>query len=492
MTSEMNNGKGFLKEKLDGYQVEPPVSVWNSISAQLGNRRRRRMGFIALSAAASLALAVTLGIQFFGPGEIQDPGMAVVPEQQVYDTPEQAREQTPEQSGDQARERTLDQSAEQSRERTLDQSAEQSRQQARQQSGDQVQPDPVISLRKPSLEERVEMALEENAGVIISEEAGDGTGIAELHQPVESGQEELALNQEGQDEARETDIDDMQVLAEEGILDAGEQISSEGEVYPGEMRQKRLRWVIGAALSPLYSFRDAAPEAIAGMPDHESGMVSYAGGVQVGYRTAGRLAIESGIFFNKMGVSIGAPGVQAFNNEFDFGPIGADASRSEIIAVSNSVGNIITKSGEIYVNNYKLNASYDANSIQESVTSVYSDQGIRQHLDYLEVPLNLRYTVVDRSLKIQLVGGMSTNLLVNNYVTMETAEGPTEIGYLSNIRNVNYSGNAGIGFVYHFLDQLSLSLEPRFRYFLNSVNDATLPSTRPYTFGLYTGVNYTF
>ncbi len=123
---------------------------------------------------------------------------------------------------------------------------------------------------------------------------------------------------------------------------------------------------------------------------------------------------------------------------------------------------------------------------------VDADQGIRQNLDYLEIPLNLRYTIVDRIFKLQVVGGMSTNLLVNNSVTMETADGTTEIGYLANIRNVNYSGNAGIGFSYHFLDHFSLSLEPRFRYFLNSVNDATLPSTRPYTFGIYTGLNFLF
>jgi hypothetical protein len=145
------------------------------------------------------------------------------------------------------------------------------------------------------------------------------------------------------------------------------------------------------------------------------------------------------------------------------------------------------------VNNYKLNANYDANTVnREFAGEVYADQGIRQHLDYLEVPFNLRYTLVDRNIKVQLVGGLSTNLLVSNYVTMETAGGTSEIGYLTNIRSVNYSGNAGIGVAYYFLDRLSLSLEPRFRYFLNSVNDATLPSTRPYTFGLYTGLNYLF
>jgi len=158
------------------------------------------------------------------------------------------------------------------------------------------------------------------------------------------------------------------------------------------------------------------------------------------------------------------------------------------------VGNIVASSGEVFVNNYKLNAANELNTFTDnsSLEANNANQGIRQHLDYLELPFNLRYTLVDRDIELQLVGGMSTNFLVNNYVTMETSSGTTEIGYLSNIRSINYSGNAGIGMIYHLHEQLSLHLEPRFRYFLNSVNDASLPATRPYTVGISTGVSYIF
>jgi hypothetical protein len=263
---------------------------------------------------------------------------------------------------------------------------------------------------------------------------------------------------------------------------------------PGEPASRDPRWVVGAALSPLYSFRDAESGAMAGVDDFETGMIAYAGGVQVSYRIAGRFSIESGVFFNKMGISIGAPGIQLFSSKMDFSPMGGAEERSNVVAVSNSVGNIVSKSGDIYVNNYKMNAISESNSyIDNEISEVFAaEEGIEQHLDYLELPFNLRYTVIDRAFELQLVGGMSTNFLVNNYVTMDTPSGPEEIGYLSNIKNVNYSGNAGIGMIYHIHKKISLSLEPRFRYFLNSVNDATLPSTRPYSLGLYTGVSYTF
>ncbi len=83
----------------------------------------------------------------------------------------------------------------------------------------------------------------------------------------------------------------------------------------------------------------------------------------MGYRAGKRLAIESGIFFNKMGVSIGSPGIQLFEQSFDFAPMGANANRSNVKAISNSVGNIVSNSGDIYVNNYKLNAASEANTL---------------------------------------------------------------------------------------------------------------------------------
>ena len=65
MSDQLNSGKGFLKEKLGSYQVDPPESVWNSISASLGGRNRKRTFIILFATAASIALALTVGISYF-------------------------------------------------------------------------------------------------------------------------------------------------------------------------------------------------------------------------------------------------------------------------------------------------------------------------------------------------------------------------------------------------------------------------------------------
>jgi hypothetical protein len=230
--------------------------------------------------------------------------------------------------------------------------------------------------------------------------------------------------------------------------------------------------------------------------EYESGLISYAGGINVSYRGKARLAIESGIHFTKMGIAIGAPGIQLFNKaELDAVFMQETSNSPELIAITNSIGNIVTASGDVVVNGYMLNARYGEAAISNPEVGDFvqvAEQGIEQHLDYLEVPFNLRYTLIDRAFELQVVGGLSTNFLINNTVTMETSSGETNIGYLTNIRNINYSGNAGVGMIYHIHRRFSFLLEPRFRYFLNSVNDQSLPATRPYTLGIYTGINYTF
>ncbi|MEA3462187.1 MAG: outer membrane beta-barrel protein, partial [Bacteroidota bacterium] len=260
-----------------------------------------------------------------------------------------------------------------------------------------------------------------------------------------------------------------------------------------EEKKRDPRWMVGAAVSPLYSYRDAEAVAMSSNSG-ESGLLSYSTGVHVSYRRNSRLAFETGIYYNKTGIAIGAPGIKIFSQRQDNMVFGMGTEQAEITTMNNSVGNIVAYSGDIYMNGYLVNAE----SGPEAYNNVVADDaeapetGIEQHLDYLELPFNLRYSVIDRTIELQLVGGMSTNFLISNYVTMEGPSGQEEIGYLSNVNTVNLSGNAGLGMIYHVGRKFSFLLEPRFRYFLNSVNDSSLPSTRPYSLGIYTGLSYTF
>ena len=481
MNDQTNNNKGFLKDKLGDYQVNPPESVWESISDHLGGgRSRRNMLILVFAAAASLALAVTLGIHYFGPDLAQESVLA-----------EEAGQ------GDIVQEDFPSQEASTEALSPLEQRVLKTLETV---EADRLE-DPGISE-----ETRLSMAMEDQEILLGREEvpeeevASDPEVVSEEEvasdQEVVSDQvwvpeQEAMTEQETlSDQQRPVDSLSLRVLTGEGE----DQISDVVLADLMEDQKKDPRWMVGAVVSPLYSFRDAEASVMAGAGVHESGLLSYSSGVHVNYRRHSRLAFETGIFFNKTGLAIDASGIQAFNQQSDYLVFGAGSARADIKAVTNSVGNIISNSGEIFVNSYKLNASNNPEAIMYDALNNLgnSTSGIEQHLDYIELPFNLRYNVIDRTFELQIVGGLRNNVLVNNYVTMETSTGQQEIGYLSKIWSVNYSGNAGVGMIYHVGKKLNLMLEPRFRYFLNSINDPSLPSTRPYSIGLYTSLNFTF
>ena len=472
MNEEKNSGKGFLQDKLGDFRVDPPENVWAGISARLGNRNRRGRVIVMLSAAATIALAVTLGINFF---DRDLPGSPAETES-ITGTESMAETESITENGSRSELASTSESEAVSRTGAV--------------SGTE---DGVEAPSPPETDATtVYAARSEAAGgteadgtaatAALTGEPLDAESFppVRLEEPVAQG---IHLPADTTIPARL--LTEENLLAEDDLLaDAFPEVDRAGR-DPG--------WSIGAAVTPIYSFRDTEGQLMAVSSDHESGIISYAGGIHVSYRTTSRLAIESGVLFNKMGIDISAPGIQVFKKSFDFAPLGEEASNSNILAVTNSVGNIVSQSGDIYVNSYKAYEFTAANATLDNLDQeAYADQGIRQNFDYLELPFNVRYSVVGRDLEVQLVGGMSTNFLLNSNVTMPTSSGQREIGYLTNIRTVNYSGNAGVGVIYHVKDHFSLHLEPRFRYFINSINDQSLPSTRPYTFGIYTGLNYRF
>ena len=526
----MKGDKGFLKDKMQGYRVEPPVEVWQSVEAGIRGRGRRRLLIFSLAAAASLALAITVGISLFSPGDEALRELASSGEENKAATSEGALQE----EGALEEDNVLRKGSESQEDGTKQEGSELQEDGALQE-GSELLEDGALQEGSESQEEgalQEENSRQEDG----ASTGGDSVPLAYPGQPIIAAaeQDELAVVPENQAVAGEIalneDYAEQDLLPDEAVVhspdeavvhspDEAEVLSlEEGEVLSPEEAEILLeesmanvpgreeagpidvevpgdpRWMLGAVFSPLYNYRDATDNALVGTTGQESAMISYAGGVQVAYRTTRRLALETGVLFNKMGLEIGSSGILNTAMVYDNMAVGSDRYNEEVKAVTNSMGNIVSNDGEIFVNNYKLNATQGPDATNNMFGGIQSHDGvdIEQHLDYLEVPVNLRYTLVDRSLKLQIVGGVSTNLLVNNYVTMEGPEGPVEIGYLSNVKNVNYSGNAGLGLAYYFFSSLSISVEPRFRYYLNSVNDGSLPATRPFTFGLYTGLSYIF
>ncbi len=492
MGKEENIQRGGLAGKMAGYTPEPPGTVWEGISAEIGRGGSRRKFFIFLAAAAGLALAVTVGVLFFDSdlpqeiavqaplanGERADKAGPVTP---AKNEPSMEKEALPE------KEPHLDNKPDLKEARRLQApSAEKSVQQKKDIEGTVKE----AKVKKPAsgLEEKVRLAVQEVL---------DGGSVNEGMVHSESGIEIALADSAG---SREDEVLEKETAAVPAVQNDSLLVLPEMEIAidpdPSKKEQSG-RWQLGASLSPLYNYRDVSSQndfskALAN--SSESARMTFAGGVQVSYQQSDRLTVESGLYYTRMGVNIGD--YSNFRNGWYSERLDASPGSVEnVVSISNSMGKIVSAGNDLFVGNYGgSEAVADYHMLYPELMMVDNSivESFSQSLDYMEIPLNIKYKIFDRSVQVQLIGGVSTNVMINNSVSAHTGEGTMEIGEVQDLRRMNYSGNAGLGFVYDLFESFSLSVEPKFRYYLHSVNTDLLPSTRPYTFGLYTGVNYTF
>ncbi|MFO7657077.1 MAG: hypothetical protein R6W78_08420, partial [Bacteroidales bacterium] len=62
----------------------------------------------------------------------------------------------------------------------------------------------------------------------------------------------------------------------------------------------------------------------------------------------------------------------------------------------------------------------------------------------------------------------------------------------SDLVQINYAGSVGMGFEYPLIKNIILTIEPKFKYYLNPIDKDPLSDIHPYAIGLFTGVNYRF
>ena len=116
---------------------------------------------------------------------------------------------------------------------------------------------------------------------------------------------------------------------------------------------------------------------------------------------------------------------------------------------------------------------------------------INQKFAYFEVPMELAYSVVNKKIGVEVLGGISTLFLSQNEINIVSKGLDMSIGEANNLNSVHFSGNLGFGVKYGFWKKLEARIEPVFKYQFNtfSNNDGNF---KPYVFGIYSGFSYTF
>jgi len=104
----------------------------------------------------------------------------------------------------------------------------------------------------------------------------------------------------------------------------------------------------------------------------------------------------------------------------------------------------------------------------------------------------VKYKLIDRKIDFNLQGGLVTNLMVGNKVILMQDGNAEPIGSTGSIRKFNYLGAVGFGIEYPLYKSLAFSIEPRFRYYLNSIDKSDQINVHPYSLGVFAGFTYVF
>jgi len=478
MNDKLNMDK-TIREKLDGFSVAPPAHLWNSIQGQMvAQKRKRRLAYIAWVSVAALVVFAFLAGWYFNDqsGEIL-PAFAeqekVSPKKEVPTTVEQN-------DVSKQNDKTILNSEKAKSKSIADIKAIQAFNDA-QSMVEKSEESPVLS----ATIERNNYDLLESLQAIFMVKEEDIN---------------LAENQKEQKQV-------LSITAADELLIA-ENIKNSKQYEPYENG-----WIVGAHLSPAYSSHSSSHEKQYAQNMTYSGSDgngNVGGGFSVQYKTGKRLRVESGVYYSQNGQksSHSLGGLFSFNNKKNDGyvyasPSPGDASNvgvaddvfsnsvrlsNEGITMNSTAGVIIMQTapeGTLVATDAEL-----ANA--KSTNTLITNGEFSQVFEFVEIPLSLRYSVLDKKFGIELVGGVNAGFVVGNAAYINNDFGNQKIGSTQDISKLNFSGIIGVGMNYALGKHVSLALEPRLNYYLSSINSNPDVTYRPYRIGVFTGVYYEF
>ncbi len=241
-------------------------------------------------------------------------------------------------------------------------------------------------------------------------------------------------------------------------------------------------WRVGGQIAPMYNYRNISESgnreslnssgSASTYDQNEKPTVTFAGGIAVNYQTEKRWAFQTGLAYAKIG--------QMSNNlviTYDNSSYG-----STIINYGTSAGNIQSDKS--------VSSALDSNFVSSDL--LYSSGSILQQFEYLEIPFITRFKIIDKTFDINLLSGFSAGILIGNKAYLSSEKSKKRIGETQNINKLNVSATVGFGAEYVLTSKILLTLEPSFKYSLNTLNRDGYVNNHPYSFAVNTGIYYSF
>jgi hypothetical protein len=459
MDNNIENTDRFFRERMLVFEEIPDDQVWDKIASRLEDKKRRKLIYLSLRIAAGMTLLACLGLGYHFVNQSVNPkSVAVISKTDIS-----------EKAG--------------------------------------IAPSDRSSLNSP-----VKSGMQKNNALPLNNQpypAINPTGVTsftdlnkDLHiVSISTGLTPLTMHEASLLPVPLPHRLGYHRLSAEEILEQTAALTADiNNVAEPPEENKDSRWMLGSEVAPLYSYRKIESDyldksAVNKLNNSEQGLIAFAGGLRVGYNAGRRLSVQSGLYYSRYG--------QEKNN--------GDAIAMDQIAYVDKANmtylSIPNSTGTIQANDNKTNryenviATANGNKIELTDVNGYAipslgstqitegDITAVQYFDYLELPVTVKYKIIDRKLSFSFLGGLITNFLVNNGVQLKQNGNSESFGTTKDINKVNYQGSVGLGFDYPLMDRMSVSLEPRFRYYLNPIDQRF--NVHPYSFGLFAGFSYT-
>lgn len=470
---ELNTDKS-IREKLEGFSADPPAHVWTNIQGQMAAiRRRKRVAIISWSAAAAVVVfAFIAGWMFNERSDVVLPD--VVEHQQIDQQPEQ---------------------------RTGTETAEQPQPDMQNTAEERGRAIVIPESTSTSLASQRALVAQSNVSETKQENALATTRMAEEYKRIEMLSARFVHAENDKLNVRRKKIAVTEV--ERALSESDRALIVANLQTKSEDKEEQHGWVVGAHVSPGYASHSASYSTQYSYNMNEvsgGGVSNTGGGLSVQYKTGKRLSIESGVYYAQNSQSAGSS-----NRLFAFAPSydmsnglseGADQpSFANAVEVTRNGISMNSTAGVVNMRSTprgaEINAVTDASKAVYSTTLV-ADGEFSQVFDLVEIPLYLRYKLLNKKFGFDVLGGLNAGLVVGNNAYIQNNFGKQNIGSTEDISTLNISGTIGVGFSYAVGRHFSLAMEPRFNYYLNSINTSPDVDYKPYRIGLFTGVYYAF
>lgn len=450
--TEKKNIDRLFQEKFKDYEVKPDPVVWQNIERKLNRNRRKKvlpLWWRFAAVAAVVLLLVTISYRYFAPGESN-----MEPKEKQQQIIVDDNKNTTENPNDKIEAETntgMDLAGSDGDSRNN--SDEKKRTVTKR---EKIESSPVT---KNTIDRKIEP---DNA---ITTEQSLIADEPEKTNPVEIRENEL--------NAHETSPEETFIATSDEKKDIEEELknNSEQEIKPLDKTDKK--WSVGSVISPVYynSFSKGSPVNTALAGNAKSSLNTLAYGVKVDYQLSDKITLQSGIHNIAMGYRTDNVAVLISSK-----------------GLSDPNSNIRSDIDGAQVNTAPTSQYYlDETSASRSSADLYGSMD--QTLGYIEIPMEVKYNLLDRKVGINFIGGISSYILHENKISISSTDKIRLEG--SNINTLNFSGNLGLDFDYDLSKNIYINVSPMFKYQFNTYSNGS-GGFKPYLFGIYTGLNFRF